>query len=106
MNRRLAFIWLLAVMACLLASCKDDVATTGESVLGVEDRIVVLADTFSISSDIFSYDSIISQADSFLLGEIETVVSSLDEVEQNCCLYDEGMLTQRFVIRVNEFQFF
>ena len=72
MNRRLAFIWLLAVMACLLASCKDDVATTGESVLGAEDRIVVLADTFSISSDIFSYDSIISQADSFLLGEIET----------------------------------
>ena len=72
MNRRLAFIGFLSVMACLLASCKDDVATTGESVLGVEDRIVVLADTFPISSDILSYDSIISQADSFLLGEIET----------------------------------
>ena len=72
MNRRLAFIGFLAVIACLLASCKDDVATTGESVLGTEDRIVVLADTFPISSDIFGYDSIISQADSFLLGEVET----------------------------------
>jgi len=62
----------LTVIACLWTGCKDDVATTGESVLDKNDAIVVLADTFSLASAIDSCRAIISQADSFLLGEIET----------------------------------
>ena len=73
MYKRTAFIGfsLLAVML-LWTACKDDVTTTGESILDENDAIIVLADTFSISSAVDSCDAIISQADSFLLGEIET----------------------------------
>ena len=73
MYKRIAFIGfsLLAVML-LWTACKDDVTTTGESILDENDAIIVLADTFSISSAVDSCDAIISQADSFLLGEIET----------------------------------
>ncbi len=73
MYKRFAFIGfsLLAVML-LWTACKDDVTTTGESILDENDAIIVLADTFSISSAVDSCDAIISQADSFLLGEIET----------------------------------
>ena len=73
MYRRIAFIGfpLLAIML-LWTACKDDVTTTGESILDENDAIIVLADTFSISSAVDSCDAIISQADSFLLGEIET----------------------------------
>lgn len=73
MYRRFAFIGfsLLAIML-LWTACKDDVTTTGESILDENDAIIVLADTFSISSAVDSCDAIISQADSFLLGEIET----------------------------------
>ena len=55
-----------------MAACKNDVADTGQSVLDAEDRIIVLADTFVFHSGIDSCNAIISQADSFLLGEIET----------------------------------
>ncbi len=73
MYKRFAFIGfpLLAIML-LWTACKDDVTTTGESILDENDAIIVLADTFSISSAVDSCDAIISQADSFLLGEIET----------------------------------
>ena len=53
-------------------SCKGDVATTGESVLDPADKIIVLSDTFPIQSEVNECEAIISQADSFLLGEIET----------------------------------
>ena len=56
----------------LAVSCKNDVANTGVSVLDENDAIWVLADTFAIQSNIESGEAIISQADSFLLGEIET----------------------------------
>ena len=73
MNKRFAFIGLvLLAIAGLWTACKDDVADTGVSVLDEDDMIIVLADTFSISSAVDSCDAIISQADSFLLGEIET----------------------------------
>ena len=72
MSRRLAFIWMLAFIVYAFTACKEDVATTGESVLDESDAIVVLADTFSLISAIDSCQAIISQADSFLLGEIET----------------------------------
>ena len=73
MSKRFAFIGIvLTVIVCVWSSCKDDVTTTGQSVLGEEDAIVVLADTFSITSAVDSCAAIISQADSFLLGEIET----------------------------------
>lgn len=62
----------MAVIACCWTACKEDVATTGESVLDENDVIIVLADTFSLVSSIDSCRAIISQADSFLLGEIET----------------------------------
>jgi hypothetical protein len=63
---------ILSVVACAWTACKDDVANTGQSVLDENDAIIVLADTFAISSHIDSCEAIISQADSFLLGEIET----------------------------------
>ena len=72
MSKRHAFIWFLTAVACFFAACKDDVSTTGESVLDEDDAIIVLADTFSLASAIDSCEAIISQADSFLLGEIET----------------------------------
>jgi len=73
MSRKVvAIISLLAGIACVWTACKDDVATTGQSVLEAEDRIIVLSDTFPIRSAVDSCDAIISQADSFLLGEIET----------------------------------
>ena len=62
----------LSAMLLMAVSCKNDVANTGVSVLDEDDAIWVLADTFSIHSNIESGGAIISQADSFLLGEIET----------------------------------
>ena len=56
----------------VLTGCKDDVNTAGEAVLDDSDAILVLADTFALHSEIDSCEAIISQADSFLLGEIET----------------------------------
>lgn len=72
MRKRYAFIGLLACVICCLSACKDDVSTTGESILEPEDDIVVMADTFAIQSGLLSSDAITSQADSFLLGEIDT----------------------------------
>jgi len=72
MSKRFAFIGIMMAITCLFYACKDDVTTTGESVLDEDDEIIVLADTFLFSSRIDSCDAIISQADSFLLGEIET----------------------------------
>ncbi len=72
MNRRFALIGVLMAVACCWTACKDDVANTGQSVLNKEDAIIVLADTFPVFSGIDSCAAIISQADSFLLGEIET----------------------------------
>lgn len=72
MNKRFAFIGLLVAIICCWTACKDDVTTTGQSVLDRGDEIIVFADTFSIGSGVDSCAAIISQADSFLLGEIET----------------------------------
>lgn len=72
MRKRFAFIGVLVAIACCWTACKDDVSTTGESILEPEDRIIVMADTFNIQSFTESSDAITSQADSFLLGEIET----------------------------------
>ena len=55
-----------------MTACKDDVAYTGQSVLDSDDKIIVLADTFSFRSNVIGCKAITSQADSFLLGEIET----------------------------------
>ena len=72
MRKRFSWILILLGVACSWTSCKDDVANTGQSVLDDQDAIIVLADTFAFSSRIDSCAAIISQADSFLLGEIET----------------------------------
>ena len=72
MRKRFSWIVFLCALVCAWTSCKNDVANTGQSVLGEEDAIIVLADTFSFSSRIDSCAAIISQADSFLLGELET----------------------------------
>ena len=77
MSKRTVFIVFLAAIMSLWTGCKDDVATTGQSVLDSDDKIFVLADTFTISSVVDSCDAIISQADSFLLGEIETDYGTL-----------------------------
>ena len=72
MRKRFSWIVFLCALVCAWTSCKNDVANTGQSVLGEEDAIIVLADTFSFCSRIDSCAAIISQADSFLLGELET----------------------------------
>lgn len=72
MNKQWTVIACLMAVICLFTACKDDVPYTGQSVLEPQDHIIVLADTFAFSSVIDSCDAIISQADSFLLGEIET----------------------------------
>lgn len=72
MNKRFAVITVLLTVLALWTACKDDVANTGQSVLDSSDAIIVLADTIPLTSSIDSCDAIISQADSFLLGEIET----------------------------------
>lgn len=77
MRNRFTFIWVLVAFACCLAACKDDVSNTGESILEPSDQIIVMADTFDVLSAIDSYPAITSQADSFLLGEIETMYGTL-----------------------------
>ena len=72
MTKRLAFIGLVLSIVLGFTACKSDVAYTGQSVLDPKDEIIVLADTFAFHSGIDSCQAIISQADSFLLGEIET----------------------------------
>lgn len=72
MSKKFSFIGLLCAVMCIFVACKDDVSNTGQSVLDKQDAIIVLTDTFSIDSRIDSCNAIISQADSFLLGEIET----------------------------------
>ena len=69
--------FLLVLAACSMTACKDDVANTGQSVLDPADQIVVLADTFAFRSNVISSEAITSQADSFLLGEIETEYGAL-----------------------------
>ncbi len=73
MNKRKAILlFVLAVIACCWTACKDDVASAGQAVLDEDDAVIVLVDTFPLTSTIDSCDAIISQADSFLLGELET----------------------------------
>ena len=72
MSKRFALIGVCVAVLCSWTACKGDVNTTGESILGPEDMIVVMADTFDIQSAILSSDAVTSQPDSFLLGEIET----------------------------------
>ena len=72
MHKQWLSILFLVAVACAWTGCKDDVANTGQSVLDEHDAIIVMADTFSFTSRIDSCDAIISQADSFLLGELET----------------------------------
>lgn len=72
MNKRLALIGLLIAIACAWSACQNDETNVGEGVLEDHDRIIVLCDTFKITSEVDSCEAIISQADSFLLGEVET----------------------------------
>ncbi|MBQ7631850.1 MAG: DUF4270 family protein [Paludibacteraceae bacterium] len=72
MSKKISFVGIVLGAMLLAVSCKNDVANTGVSVLDENDAIWVLADTFAIQSNIESGEAIISQADSFLLGEIET----------------------------------
>lgn len=65
-------IILSALICAFLAGCKSDSTTTGGDVLDDADAIIVLADTFSLRSEIDSCEAYTSQADSFLLGELET----------------------------------
>lgn len=72
MSKKQALIGIILAFVIAFTACKDDVANTGESVLTPEDEVVVLADTFAFRSAVDSCRAIISQADSFLLGEIES----------------------------------
>ncbi len=72
MSKKISFVLVLLLLACCWRGCKDDVASAGKAVLDEDDEVIVLVDTFPLHSAIDSCDAIISQADSFLLGEIET----------------------------------
>jgi len=72
MSKKQALIGFFLAFVIAFTACKDDVANTGESVLTTEDKVIVLADTFAFRSAVDSCRAIISQADSFLLGEIES----------------------------------
>ncbi len=75
--RRLSYILLTLLTACLIVGCDTDTATTGSDILPQDDQIVVLVDTFKLSSKLDSCGHIFSQPDSFLLGEIETPYGTL-----------------------------
>jgi len=72
MSKKQALIGFILAFVIAFTACKDDVANTGESVLTIEDEVIVLDDTFAFRSAVDSCRAIISQADSFLLGEIES----------------------------------
>lgn len=72
MSKKIAFIGFLVALACCWTACKNDVSSAGEAVLDEDDAIIVLVDTFPLTSVMDSCAAIISQADSFLLGEVET----------------------------------
>ena len=72
MRKQFSIIGLIGALCLSLASCNDDVPDAGRSALSKDDAIIVLADTFPLMSAVDSCEAIISQADSFLLGEIET----------------------------------
>lgn len=72
MSKKISYVLVLLLLAFCWRGCKDDVASAGKAVLDEDDEVVVLVDTFPLHSAIDSCDAIISQADSFLLGEIET----------------------------------
>ena len=67
----------MLLVACSIVACKDDVTSAGSGVLDENDAIVVHVDTFPLVSMIDSCKAIVSQADSFLLGEIETDYGTL-----------------------------
>ena len=77
MSRRFAFLGVLLALVCCWTACRDDVASAGSGVLDKDDEIVVYVDTFPLMSAIDSCKAIVSQADSFLLGEIETDYGTL-----------------------------
>lgn len=72
MRSRFFIIISLMCLCVGISSCKGDSDRAGSAVLDEEDRIVVLADTFDVNTAVEPFDSIVSQADSFLLGEMET----------------------------------
>jgi hypothetical protein len=72
MNKRIFFFGFLMVIACLWVACKNDVTSAGQAVLDDDDAVIVRVDTFPLQSALDSCSAIISQADSFLLGELET----------------------------------
>ena len=77
MNRKLSFLGVLIAIVCCWTACEDDVSSAGSAVLKADDAIVVFVDTFPLRSTLVDRDSITSQADSFLLGEIETRYGTL-----------------------------
>ena len=85
MSKRFAWIGCtLAAVLCVWTGCKDDVTTTGQSVLDADDAIIVLTDTFGIRSSIDSCKAIAAQAatnvvlNGFILGF-------------SCCLFTEAL---------------
>ena len=68
---------ILVALVCCWTACRDDVTSAGSGVLDKDDAIVVYVDTFPLASMIDSCKAIVSQADSFLLGEMETDYGTL-----------------------------
>lgn len=69
MAKKILFICALLVS---LTACKDDMASSGMSVIPDDDAIVVNVDTFGVTSALMQADFIYSAPDSFLLGECDS----------------------------------
>lgn len=72
MNKKLLYIFGLIAWAFLSVACKGDSVTSGESLLGESDHIIVGCDTFAITSGIVAARDIYTTPDSFLLGECDS----------------------------------
>ena len=78
---------LLSVFAVTLAGCKDDMISSGSSILQDDDEIIVDADTFSVRSALCEANLIYAAPDSFLLGETDSRFGTLhaDILTQMAC---------------------
>ena len=54
MSKKQALIGFILAFVIAFTACKDDVANTGESVLTIEDKVIVLADTFAFRFFVFA----------------------------------------------------
>lgn len=71
-----------------MGSCKNDNIASGDTLLtGIEDSIIVIADSFPVTTELARCAAIISSPDSLLLGEVVTPLGTtkIDILTQFAC---------------------